>query len=480
MHNTSFSINHIGNNCYTIDDAGSTVALVTSQGYIDWLIHSADQPGKLFTSIAKETHLSYTLGFKIMLVTPTPATELKHFTYQLASDGKSITLIGKGRSADGAFTSTTIAELYCDEIAEEYQWTLHTTITCEKSADLHGIEYNNVYPAHVGRCMLFTPHKEYDSLLMTDSAGTIWRFPHQHQLHYSTKINRLQFAEGSIAGYFGEPAPAGYPIVEIFKSSLPPDWAICDMYYDLHCMARIDGKINSGDNWTFSYRIKYLPAADAEKMLQMSRPIQISPDDWERFQIPRFELGMNSFLRCVDIDRADDASAFRINPPKLVWDREVGHRTRGSLRITNEINEETVWTSVPPTQIPAETRLNITAKVKTSGVTGKGVFIRVRYHTFDWNPTPHVEWVSTLESVPITGDNEEWITVTVPELYVPQEHFDYLVLFEMVLDGKGIAWLTDIDVDLQYDNAETPELQEGSRQTAAIRSRARSSSGTLG
>lgn len=480
MYNTSFSISDLGNDCHTINDAGRTVALITSQGYIDWLRKSPQEPGELITKIAKETHLCYTIGLKIMLITPTPATELEHFSYQITENGQRIILTGEGRSADGKFTSTTIAELYCDEIDGEYHWLLNTSITCQTAANLKGIEYNNIYPAHTGRCMLFTPHKKYDCILITDADGVIWRFPHQHQLHYTSKINHLHFAEGSIAGYFGEPAPAGYPVVELLKSNLPPDWGICDMYYDLHCMARIDGQANPGESWSFIYRIKYLPTIEAERMIQAARPIQITPDDWDYYQMPRFELGMNSFLQSVDIDRPDDASTFRPKPPKLVWDREVGHRSRGSLRITNTVAEETVWTATPPTQIPSETSLNITAKVKTTGVSGTGVFIRVLYHTFLWHPTPHVEWVSTLQSVPVTGENVEWLTVTVPELHVPREHFDYLVQIDIVLDGKGTAWLTDIDVDLQYDNAETPELQEGSRQTAAIRSRSRSSSGTLG
>jgi len=49
----------------------------TSQGYIDWFLKSPLQDGSLLTSIKKETHLSYTLGFKILLITPTPGTELK-------------------------------------------------------------------------------------------------------------------------------------------------------------------------------------------------------------------------------------------------------------------------------------------------------------------------------------------------------------------------------------------------------------------
>jgi hypothetical protein len=75
------------------------------------------------------------------------------------------------------------------------------------------------------------------------------------------------------------------------------------------------------------------------------------------------------------------------------------------------------------------------------------MFIRIRYHTFVWHPEPHVEWVRTLESRPVTG-TRDWTRVTVPELEVPEEEFDYLIWFDVVLDGKGTGWLSDIDIDL--------------------------------
>ena len=483
MFSPSFSVTQLGDGQYTINDGGRTVALISSQGYVDWLLTSPSQPGPLLTRIEKETHLCYTLGFKFMLVTPTPATELQHFSYHLEDHDTRLVLEGTGKSMDGAFTSFTTAELSLDAGSGRYRWSLDTTITCTApvATPIRTLEYNNVYPARTGCCMLFTPQKEYSCTLMTDADGVIWRFPHQHQLHYSRKINQLPFADGSIAGFFGEPAPHGYPVVEVVSSTLPPNWAICDMYYDLHCMALPPGSAEPGDSYRFRYLIKYLDPLEAERMLQMSRPAPITLDDWDAYDMPRFELGMNSFTRGIDIDRPDDASAFRVNPPKMVWDREVGHRTRGSLRITNTMPEETVWSSVPPTQIPADTRLNITAMVKTENVLGTGVYIRVRYHTFVWHPTPHVEWVTTLTSTPVNGSSEGWVQVSVPELRVPPEHFDYLVWIDLVLDGSGVAWLTDIDVDLQYEQLEPPALEEGgSQQKAAIRSRARSGAGSLG
>ena len=312
---------------------------------------------------------------------------------------------------------------------------------------------------------------------MVDRDGTVWRFPHQHQLHYSRKISQLHFAPGAMSGYFGEPAPMGYPVVIVDESDAEPSWAICDMYYDLHCLALVTEQVQPGQSWRFKYRVKYLDEAEAGRLLAQSRPIAITLTDWEEHNLPRIELGMNTFTNGVNIDRPDDASAFRPNPPQLVWDRQQGHREKGALRITNVKPEETLWSAVPPTQIPSEVRLNITAMVKTAAVRGKGAFIRVRYHTFTWQPTPHIEWTATLESAPVTGDTDGWVKITVPELKVPPEHFDYLIWLDVVLDGEGVAWITDVDVDQQSDAVVPPALEEGSSRRTSLPVRSRKSAG---
>lgn len=462
-----FEVVSVGNECYTINDQGRTVALISSQGYIDWLLRTMDTDGPLVTRIAKEPHLCYVLGLKMLLVTPSPATELTDFHYRIEDDGATVILTGLGASADGLWATETTAVLTANAATREYAWQFSTTIAYQGTDVQYpprtdgGFEYNNIYPHGTGRCMLFAPDKRYSCTLMTDKDGTIWRFPHQHQLHYGEKIHALQYGRTSTAGFFGEPAPAGYPVCTVENSPLEPFWPICDMYYDLHCSAKLQQPVQPGEQFTFNYHVYYLPEDEAARMLAASRPIPITLHDWEEHGRPRLDLGMNSFDRGCDIDRPDDCSAFLQRPPQLVWDRQVGHVVKGSLRITNEVAEETVWSACPPTQIPASTRLNITGMVKTEGVTGKGMCIRVRYHTFTWHPTPHVEWAQTLESEWVTGTTDGWVQVSVPELQVPPEHFDYLIWLDVVLDGTGIAWLTDMDVDLQHETTTIPELQDG-------------------
>ncbi|NQT20615.1 MAG: hypothetical protein HQ592_12985 [Planctomycetes bacterium] len=470
MSTSKLEVVDVGSNCYTVNAANRTVALISSQGYIDWLLKSPMQDGPLHKSIRKETHFCYVLGFKLLLTTPTPETLLKKFSYRLEDDGARLVLTGHCESKDGKFLSDTAATLRTDEQATRYEWDMDTTITCvaDTPQEVKFLEYNNVYPSECGRCMLFAPSKKYDCTLITDRDGTVWKFPHQHLLHYGRKLTQLEFAEGSVAGFFGE--DTGSPVAVVNESSIAPDWGICDMYYDLHCCGRPERPMNPGEQWNFKYLIKYLGRAESEKYLAAAKPVPVTAEDWEKHDYPRLDLGMNSFNRRVNIDRLDDASGFRPRPPTKVWDKETGHSAKGSLLITNEKAKETVWIAEPPTQIPKETKLNITGMFKTENVTGKGAFIRVRYHTYVWHPGPHIEWPATLESIPVTGTTPGWVKVTVPELHVPEEHFDYLVCIDVVLDGKGKAWLTDVDIDLQPAPSEQPILEEGSSRAKSVAS----------
>lgn len=453
MPQPQFELASIGDNCYVVNDRGRTVAIVTSQGYIDWLLVSPLQDGQLLTSIRKETHLSYTLGLKLLLTCPqvSPSgrgTDLTGLSHRVEADGARLVLVGDSKSDDGLFTVRTEATLSTDERHSRYQWRVHHVLTYRGTTPVYigGMEFNNVYPGKVGRCMLFAPDKEYSDTLMVDSAGTVWRFPHQHIMHYSRKINELKFAVGTMGGFFT--SSAGSPVVIVEESTGTPTWAICDMYYDLHCQALFERQLQPGEQLVYSFVTKYLNRAESDAYLGLARPIPVTETDFKEHDRPRFELGLNTFESPVAIDACDDASGFRQAPPHKVWDRTQGHKSRGSLRLMGEAPGELVWTAEPPTQIPGSTTLNIRAMVKTHGVAGQGVFIRVRYHTFVWHPHPHVEWVQDLVSKPVAGTTG-WVKIEVPPLTVPEEHFDYLVQLDVVLDGQGVAWVTDVEIDLQ-------------------------------
>jgi hypothetical protein len=228
-----------------------------------------------------------------------------------------------------------------------------------------------------------------------------------------------------------------------------PDWGICDMYYDLHCGARPEGPLAPGEALIWEYTVFYLPADEAQALLERSRPVPIEAEDYRRHTFPRVALGLNTFAETVGIDRPDDASGFRPRPPEKVWEPQGGPGGKGALRLRNESSEPLQWSASPPTQIPPQTRLRLGALVRTEGVAGPGLRLQARYHSFEWYPEPHVEWIRTPASDPVSGTTDGWVRITVPELVVPAEEPDHLVWIDVVLEGPGTAWVAELDVDLQ-------------------------------
>ncbi len=456
MHIPDFHTAEINLDCRTLNDHGKTVAYVSPQGYVDWLLTAPDDDGEILDAVRIEPHLCWVLGTKFNLHLPHLCEEQDEVAIEVTDGGTAAVFTGKSHSKDGRFTGRHSAEIRMDPETNRYCWRVRTTLTYSgtEPCELPWIEYTNVYPFGTGRCMLFAPVKRFDRTLLVDRDGTVWHFPHQHCMHYGRKISQLEFAEGSLGGFFGEDRN---PVVIVEQSTLPPDWAICDMYYDLHCGSRPQGPIQPGAEHRWQYAIRCLDAEESRKFTAAARYVPVTADDYETFAMPRLALGQNDLGRPVVIDDVEDASGFRPDPPEKVWDREIGPPGKGALRLTNRTAKETVWSATPPSQIPSERKFNLSALVKTENVEGRGIYLRVRYHTFEWRPEPHVDWVQTLESEPVNG-TADWVRIHVPELVVPEEHFDYLVWIDVVLEGSGTAWLTDVGVELQGIEADVPEL----------------------
>ncbi|MCL1857341.1 MAG: hypothetical protein FWF84_06875, partial [Kiritimatiellaeota bacterium] len=93
--------------------------------------------------------------------------------------------------------------------------------------------------------------------------------------------------------------------------------------------------------------------------------------------------------------------------------------------------------------------------VKTHGVQGKGMFLRMSPHRFFWTPTPHVDWEAPLESQAVSGTSD-WVRVETPVFETPAAIPDQLTWIHVVLDGSGTAWLADVGVELANVEAEAP------------------------
>jgi hypothetical protein len=459
----NFKVRPINLDSFAIDDHDKTVAILTPQGNVDWLLRSPMQEGEHIESILKETHLSFTRGLMIQLHIPHPPIIVSRVSAHPSKDGRTVVIEVEGQTNDGLWYGHTRAILGTSSGHARYEWSLVSTVKLLSDQPVtlkHGVEYCNIYPGRAGLGFLCESTKEYNCTLIQDRDGTIWKFPHQHLMHYSGcehGIRTMNFRTPAMAGFFGE--ATGAPVCVCTSSPVEPTWGICDMYYDLHCQARAHEPWAPGQEMRFEYQIKYLPPAEARDLVARSRPVPVSSADLEKFNYPRLSLGLSSFDTRVQIDGYDDAAGFRPRPPVKVWDREEGHRKRGSLRITHEADEPVVWTAEPPVQ-------------------GKGAFLRIRYFRFDWRPEPHTVWVETLESEPVTGTSDGWVEFEVPPLRVPEEHFDYLIAIDYVLDGKGVAWLTDVDIDLRPEPR--PKTLAADFEKSKQRPRAKAGAGPRG
>jgi len=104
----SFTVEDIGSGCWAINDAGRSVAYVTSQGYVDWLLKSPLEDGPRLTALRKETHLCYTLGLKLLLFPPHPCEALVEKRWELLDGGRRLRLTGISRAEEGRFEADLI------------------------------------------------------------------------------------------------------------------------------------------------------------------------------------------------------------------------------------------------------------------------------------------------------------------------------------------------------------------------------------
>lgn len=440
-----FEVEAIDGGAYAIHDGAQTVAIVSAQGYVDWLAVSPQAAGARVRTLAKEPHLGNVRGLLFRLHLPQLTEQMDTIRCEVVAQGRHVQLHATSHSADRRFLGRHQALLQVNRATKRYEWACQTSLTylLPESVQLAGIEYNNLLPARVGGRLLHAATKRYSATLLVDRADTAWIFPHQHLLHYGEKIATLDFAPGAMAGFVGE---ALNPMVILDDSPLPPTWAICDAYYDLHCCARTPEPLAPNRAYTWRYRICYLEAATLAPVLQAARPIPLTPDDYAAHTAPRLELGMNYLQDVVRIDAADEACGFRLAPPTKVWAPTMGPHGTGALCLHNDTPGQTVWTASLGTQAPAGACVRLRAQVQSEGVTGQGVYLRLRPLTFDWHPTPHVDHWPSLVSPALTGTTAGWTRIETPELRVPVDVEDCELEIELVLEGTGRARVGEIEL----------------------------------
>jgi hypothetical protein len=452
-----FSVRSINLKCLAIDDeAGNTVAYVTPQGWVDWLLRAPGLPGEHLETLDKETHLGNVRGLKFNLHVQQPGTEVIGVPeIRIVDQGRKVIVRALSASRDGTLRAEYSAELFVSEGTGRYEWHLVTRMECTASTPLHlkWMEYNNILPADTGGRFLFERRKKFDRCMIQDAEGVVWDLPHQHVLDYwligrpgQEKLPLPQSgAPGSWGGFFGE---AFNPILTVESSDGEPCWGICDAYYDFHCCTRPTGPLRPGEAWNWRYRIHYLDAAEAKLLLAKARRMTVSEADWQDRGGARLGLGFNDFRKSVQLDGIDEGSAFIPDGRERFWEKSGGPDGHGLVKMVSKQRGELVWPAavINPTQMPSASRLRIRGKMKVDG-DGR-LFFRLRPHVFQWQPEPHVDWMPAICSEPVGDTAGRWVEFTVPELARTAQERDTELGIELVMDGPGTGCVSGLDVML--------------------------------
>lgn len=453
----NFSKRPINLDCVAIDDeSGNTVAIVTPQGWVDWLLREPGQPGERVTQIAKETHLGNVRGMKFNLTIQHPHTTIvAPPTITVEEGGTKVVLLGQSVSKDRSVLGEHRAELVLSPETGRYEWHHATRMERTASTPLQTfyIEYNNILPASTGGRFLCERTKKFDRCLTRDKDGVIWEFPHQHVLDYwligrpgQEKLPMPQSGgPGSWGGFFGE---AFNPIVTVEQCDGEPCWGICDAYYDLHCCTRHTTPLLPGKSWHWRYRIHYLSAAESKPLLANVRRMTVSDADWQSRGGARLGLGFNDFRSPARLDGFDEGSAFIPDGRSLFWEKSGGPDGNGVVKMVSTGSGELVWQAAVrnPTQMPAASRLRIRGKARVEGA-GR-IFLRLRPHMFEWRPKPHVDWLPAVCSKPVGDTAGQWVDFEVPAFERTAQQVDTELEIELVFEGRGAGCVSALDVIL--------------------------------
>jgi hypothetical protein len=453
----AFSVREINLGCSAIDDGeGRTVAFVTPQGWVDWLLRQPDQPGGRLDSIDKETHLGNVRGMKFNLHVQQPTTKLIGVpAIQVAGQGHKVIVSAQSASPDGGLRADYRAELGLSDVTGRYEWSLVSRMenTTRAPLNLPWMEYNNILPADTGGRFLCERRKQFDRCLIEDKSGVIWDMPHQHVLDYwligrpGQKKIPLQFrgAVGNWGGFFGE---AFNPVVTVDFCEGEPCWGICDAYYDFHCCMRPFAALAPGEAWNWRYRIHWLDAVQAKPLQEKARRIPVSEADWRDRSGARLGLGFNDFRKSVQLDGVDEGSAFIPDGRERFWEKSGGPDDHGIVKLVSKHDGERVWPAavIGPTQVPPSSRLRISGKMRVEGA--GYLFFRLRPHVFQWQPEPHVDWLPVICSEPIGDTVGRWVEFTVPEFVRTPQERDTELGIELVMNGPGTGSMSGLDVVL--------------------------------
>ncbi len=427
---------------WCIRAGGACVAVIGPHGMVDWL---TDDPYKAPPEepIWKEAHLGFVRGVKFELVMATPFTEVA--SLDVSEDQGRIVVEVRSQSADQRFIAQHRAVL-ARASDGRLQWTIDARFASSgltQPAPVAELEYGNVYPARCGNGWLQTADKRFSETLIAGTDGTLWSFPHQHALHYGHVLREfdLATARGAFAAFSGPDDEA--LLIETLATNVPLTWAICDMFYDLHCLISAPAHIGA-DPVHVRTCLRWAAKSEAASLRARAKLVTISAELEARHRTPRIALGRNRFIKAAGVSSPDDAAAFRPDGSARVWLPQGGPDGGGSLQLRGD-GAPIVWQMAPDSIAAAATRIHAGFRARVDGE----ATLRLRLRTFAWDWAGQSCHRSGLEvaSAPLRAG--DWCNVELPTLDIHPDRRDETVVVEWLLEGAGSATIISLDLGVE-------------------------------
>lgn len=277
---------------------------------------------------------------------------------------------------------------------------------------------------------------------------------------------------GGRGGYFSN--PEGNPTIKIESSDLIGT-GICHWIYDQHIFVivpigtpqrlwnmsnrfrhfnilpeQVAGKnavLKAGRRIDFKATVELLSRAEGEKFVRHATPLSMPEyENVYHHGLPAFVHGHNDFT--IPAATLPDCNAWK-PAIETVWDRDIGYRTPGSLRINDDQGiGEGGWMVTSGRSFFCEpirpgVKYLLSGRIKTVYARGEGAWLEVLVKQYDFGAKggERVKMVFRAETKKIEGD-AHWALVTV-EMGPFPENCTIVQLFAK-FRGPGTAWFDDI------------------------------------
>jgi hypothetical protein len=274
--------------------------------------------------------------------------------------------------------------------------------------------------------------KRYQKCIWSRRDGTLC-YMYQNPLSLMQNASR-EWSDVATGGFVGWVAERDMnPFLEIIRSSPRTTFVTCSVWYDQHVIALPAPQ--PGDDGlyhiTAAYRLLSLPLSVAKEL-----------EDAARTMLPASGAGqVMGFLQGIvnDFETLIPAGALYNG---CMWghsakhDGTTGHSGTHSLRLNSGESAQPIHGGTP---IFVETakRYRLSAWVRTHGVTGKGVFLRLDEVFWDYQDVR-----ASHTSKSLTGNND-WTQLQIEFEPVAGDPF---VAPGLVVEGMGVAWFDDIQL----------------------------------